>query len=315
MSDELYYDPELKERAISMGYSKNEQNALSLLFKKSKIYEDIYNKDIHSFTKYEIIDFLKSLSSSSVASIRVKTSYLRRYAQMCIEEGLSVDGINHFNEIVTEDLEKCVNTSIGNAYIDRSEIVDLCENILTNDNEKFLVLGLYEGLSSNCDRKYEEIGLTLASGIKTKSILLYTGRELTVSDLLIKYARQSANQKEWNNIDGTYEGNAIVDISYGRIYNPRSNSSVENNLPRRIRTRIQAINRVTKLNISISSLQLSGMSYMIKSLAKSRGIVDMSIDNVLSTLKYDIEYNKIISRYGYSKMTTSRLKSTLRGYI
>jgi hypothetical protein len=281
------------------------------IFRRAEEFEDAWDKDVADFSRSEIIGYLRGLNSTSAETLRVKTSILRQYTNFCRQMGEAFE--NHYNEIGTEELERCVNRFLlKEKYISRERLMELLEQ-MDNDCDRYLFLALFEGLGSYGE-EYEEITMTKASGIKEHSILLCTGRDLVVSDELIRYAKLSAAQDAYVTKGESLNGmnNQAFDKSQGLILNPRRNCrypASKSYAYKRITTRVAKVKKdLNAKYLSIPRLQLSGMCTEIRKILKETG------------LTYYEAYHRedmqaVIYRYGYQNMVAGRLYAAIKGYL
>ena len=68
-----------------------------------------YNKDCSEFTVAEIINFYKSLCSTSFYTMKNTNGFLKAYTSYCIKNNLVKDGQNHYTEISDELLKDLGN--------------------------------------------------------------------------------------------------------------------------------------------------------------------------------------------------------------
>ncbi|MCI8513929.1 MAG: hypothetical protein HFI93_04780 [Lachnospiraceae bacterium] len=281
------------------------------IFRRAEEFEEAWDKDVADFSRSQIIGYLRGLNSTSAETLRVKTSILRQYTNFCRKKGLAFE--NHYNEIGTEELERCVNRFLlKEKYISPERLKELLEK-MTNDCDRFLFLALYEGLGSYGE-EYEEITLTKASGIKEHSILLCTGRDLPVSEELIKYARLSAAQEAYVTKGESLNGmnNQAFDKSQGLILNPRRNCrypASKSYAYKRITTRVAKVKKdLNAKYLSIPRLQLSGMCTEFRRIMKENGLTYYE-----AFPREDMQ--AVIERYGYQNMVAGRLYAAIRGYL
>lgn len=181
------YNESIKKRYIQEkeNSTSTPKEYLTRLFNKSKSFEESLNKDICCFTTYEIIDFYKTISISTLESLIVFNNHLSLYVQWCLQQNLVPDCQNHFDEINNDTLIKCINiTSLKKAIITRNTLYTWLSK-LENPGDAFVMLALFEGIKGKEFCELAKLKLSDFSGNKVK---LCTGREITVSDKLVELA-------------------------------------------------------------------------------------------------------------------------------
>lgn len=166
-------------------------NFFNRIFSKSELFEKGLNKDICNFTVSEIVDFYKTINSSSIHSLNVINSTLSLYTQWCLSEGLVVDGQNHFSEIGQEQYKSMINVVLKEKKIfSRKDVLGWVEELF-NPSDGFLILGLFEGICGTGYREFYELRYPDFVGGKVK---LNSGRTIPVSDKLINLAEESIKE-------------------------------------------------------------------------------------------------------------------------
>ncbi len=301
---------ERKQRFLKTYKGAPEAYVLSI-FRKAEEFEEAWDKDAAEFNRSEIIGYLRGLNSTSAETLRVKTSILRQYTNFCRELGYPY--VNHYNEIGTEELERCVNHFLlKEKYISRERLMELIDQ-MQNDCDKYLFLALYEGIGAYGEM-FEEVTMTKASGIKEHSIVLCTGRELEVSDELIRYARLSAEQKAYVTKGASLNGmnNQAFDKSQGYIMSARRNCRYPDSREyayKRVTTRVAKVKKELNAKyLSIPRLQLSGMCSEIR-----RILAENNLTYYEAYHREDMQ--AVICRYGYQNMVAGRLYAAIKGYL
>lgn len=179
----------IKNYASSSEYT---QKYLERIFDKSSDREAHMQKDLCNWNTQEIITFYKMQFYSSFSTVKVLNSLLNGYTEWCLRHNLVDDSQNHYNELSTQTLASCINSALVNTGIYTRE--QLMNNIamFPNVGDKFLVLGLFEGImgAGMCDFW----NITLEDIHGNMISLPATNRELLISDELVKFARESADE-------------------------------------------------------------------------------------------------------------------------
>ena len=132
----------LAEREESAVIAGNLINA----FESAEEMEKRYGKDLCEWTSVEIINFYKYLSTSSVQSLVQLHNSLTNYTTWCILNGLVKNNQNHFAEIKTQMLINCADVNnLVNCVVTRDQLLRDIKPI-PNECDKFIILGLFEGI-------------------------------------------------------------------------------------------------------------------------------------------------------------------------
>ena len=132
----------LDEKSVNAKISQNLQDA----FSNAEQYEEKLGRDICEWTTREIIAFYKKLSTPYVQTLIVLHNALEQYTEWCLINGLVRDNQNHFSEITTEAVCRCADiNALKDRVFSRKELLDELRE-LPNDSDKFIILGLFEGI-------------------------------------------------------------------------------------------------------------------------------------------------------------------------
>lgn len=182
------YNESIKKRYIDeKENSTNTPNGyLARMFDKTEHFEEMCNKDVCCFTVYEIMDFYKTINISSLESLVVLNSHLSLYTQWCLQQNLVPDCQNHFDEIDSDTLVKCINRATLDKSIITRKTLELWLGQLNNPSDAFVMYCLFEGIKGQNFCEIYNLKLSDFSGNKVK---LCTGREMIVSDRLVELAK------------------------------------------------------------------------------------------------------------------------------
>ena len=143
----MYNEERKKEylRHVVEDLGQTPQSAKAL-FNKTKDYEDLLNKDLCDFTFSEIDKLLSTFAASSINALRKNISVLRKYADWCCSCNISIDNINHYDEInmEIESLQKYLNKERAVCPSREQVLKDISK--IRNYSDKFLILALFEGV-------------------------------------------------------------------------------------------------------------------------------------------------------------------------
>lgn len=176
---------------------KMQERIMTLQFKRTCVNEKRLKKDVCDWNANEIIDYYQSLVLYSLESLLVLHSHFLRYAAWCLDHTLIKDSQNHFEEIDRHILNsKCVNTSyLKQGIVTRDQLLGILETggFVRNPYEKFIVLGMFEGVGGRGLLDFKDLSMDSIEGNKIKLI----GRELEISDELIRYAKIASSEYKY----------------------------------------------------------------------------------------------------------------------
>ena len=270
-----------------------DKNFLNRIFSITEEYEDLLRKDVSNFTVQEILDLYKSINSISYERILNINTQLSYYTQFCLQRNLVKDSQNHFLEIKSENVIECINkVALVNRLHSRDQIIRWCNTVLTdNPSDKFILLGMFEGLSGN---NFIEITEARLKDIdeKTSTMKTYLERTIPISKELISYAKESDTTLEYITLGSTGRIRKLYET--GKIIKDYRKESAEDPYKqgRRIYLRIKKIFKMVTDNqyLSTKSLADSGRcDYIIK---RSKEL-NISPYDFISTTEYVNEVNKI----------------------
>ena len=163
--------------------------ALELDFKKTNAFEEQLDKDVFNFTVYELLNMYKTWNIKSIDTLYVLNNRLSQYAQWALEQNLVVDSQNHFLEINRDMLLGCVNqVAQQKRLVTREQMLAWCAQ-LPNACDKFIFLGLYEGLEG---KNFEDFWNASMDDIDKENKTIRVSRGvLPISQDLIDFAEES----------------------------------------------------------------------------------------------------------------------------
>ena len=170
------------------------QYALKLDFKKTNAFEEQLDKDAYDFTVYEILNMYKTWNIKSIDTLYVINNRLSQYTQWALEQNLVADSQNHYLEINRDMLTGCINMiAQQKRIVSREQMIAWCSR-LPNACDKFIFLGLYEGLNGS---NYEDFWNASIDDIdkENKTIRVKRG-VIPISTDLIEYAEEANNTLE-----------------------------------------------------------------------------------------------------------------------
>lgn len=285
------YNQELKLQYIKEKKSMSvlPSSYLECQFNKVSKYEEELGKDLHDFTVYEIIEYYKTLNISSLEVLAVLNSHLSLYTQWCLQQSLIVDNQNHYDEISLEQLKGCLNkVLIEKKIVSREQVIDWCEQ-LPNAKDQVVMLGLFEGLKNKDFADFVNLRPGDVNGNKLK---LIDGREITVSDKLIKYIEDSIDEHVYYSSSGN-QTKTMPLVDKGYVIKDYPNTKEGTSAFAKGRIIYNGIARSLKYvgalsYMSANSIHESGKIWMIKERSKELGI--STKDYVYSNHIKEVEY-------------------------
>ena len=286
------YNKDLKLRYIK---EKNEaatlpNHYLECQFNKIGKFEEELDKDVHDFTVYEIMEYYKILNISSLEVLAVLNSHLSLYTQWCLQENLVTDNQNHFLEIQLEQLKNCLNkVMLDKKIATRNQIIEWCEQ-LPNPRDQVIMLGLFEGLKG---KDFSDLVNLRPEDVNENKLKLIDGREILVSNELIKYINDSIEENTYYSSSGNQEKTMPL-IYKGYVIKDYPNTKEGTSAFAKGRIIYNSIARSLKfvgaLNyMSANSIYESGKIWMIKKRAADLGI--STKDYVYSDHIREVEYH------------------------
>lgn len=119
---------------------------LESLFKNAEPFEEMYGKDLCNFSTKEIENMLKTHSYRSLRAAMVAKTHYKIYVDWCLEQGLVDDHQNHFAELSTDQMMRCLNKRYMDVrVISREEVLRWCDAV-PNPSDCVILLGLFEGI-------------------------------------------------------------------------------------------------------------------------------------------------------------------------
>ena len=297
-----FYNPELKIQYIE---EKSKEviisnNYLECQFNKTSKMEEELDKDLSNFTVYEITEYYKMLNISSFDTLFVMNSQFSMYTQWCLQKSLVKDNQNHFLEMTLEHLKDCLNKVLVNMKIVSRETILNWVDQLPNPKDQFVLLGLFEGLKG---KDFCELSKLKPEDIKGNIATLCTGREIELSDQLIKIIHDCVSEDKYYSISGNgTKVMPLVDKGYVIKDYPNARGDVGDfQLGRKVYNSITRIlNYFDVLDfMTANSIAESGKLHMIKEKAKE---LNMSCkDYIYSNHITEVEkkYNSKIVRSIY----------------
>ena len=278
------YNEERKMQYIEeKGYMALSSTNLFSAFKKAEEREERLDRDLCEWTSEEIIDFYKWESTISVQALIQMHNALSLYASWCLSNGLISDNQNHYLEIKTEALCKCIDTEkLKRIMYTREELLETISHF-NNYSDRYVFLGIFEGIPANSD-----IGQVKVSDIKKDILTLTNGNKLPLSTELLHIIYMT-DEEEYYEAIGERRVDKFPYIETDTILKPyKARRVVETKVSvivgRRIRRCIKYLGVPDGVNVN--TLTESGRIHFMKQYAKENGIPakEMIIDMKLRKL-------------------------------
>ena len=260
---ELYFNSDLKKEFIDF-YNKTEDCAWNSIFLRTKPMEEMLEMDCCNFTYSQIEELYLSFRSTSAGTLAVKNSLLINYTDFCIDKGFSVDNINHYREFTREKLETLIdNKKAQYNFLSENDINEIVD-ILDLNRDKFLILGLYNGI---CGKDYYDIITISKNDLLGKDTILLpsTKEKMKIPNKLYNIMVQASEDYEVKTRDGR------VRKFYGdNIYKAGGSGEVSKTA---INRRIQKLKYLLKRpSLGYKSIIQSGFCNQIIRLAKDKNM-------------------------------------------
>ena len=294
----MYNEERKKEylRHVVEDLGQTPQSAKAL-FNKTEDYEDLLNKDLCDFTFSEIDKLLSTFAASSI-------SVLRKYADWCCSCNISIDNINHYDEInmEIESLQKYLNKERAVCPSREQVLKDISK--IRNYSDKFLILALFEGVRTEAPGELLRAKISKLNG----NILTFeNGEEKTLSETLVDLAKVSSQEEEYISFTGT----ASLLSMKGNIVNSRNNTRSDSleALNLRLTNRLIALRK--ELNIpylTIPRLYTAGIVEQFREIMKKYNVSKEDI--------FESQYVEMVSsNYNISSYGKGTLKNKFYSYL
>ena len=291
------YLSEKQNRAIM---SNNLANAMVLAEEKEKSLD----RDMCEWNQDEAIDFFKYLSSNSVQTLVQLKNSIEGYVDWCQTNGLVRDNQNHWRDVTTEMLCDCINFPAFKRNVSTRE--EFLKNIRTipNYRDRFLYLGLFEGIRSSHITKIK------LSDLVQDILVLPDGNKITISRELVNIMHDANDEEncvllKFGKEDRTspyVAGDEILKDTVG--FRKKSRILDGNAL---ISRRLFVCNEYMGVSYTVKSIQESGRLEMIRELAKEMNIEpEKFLDNPELRSIHEYRYGELQQVMTY-KLTYGRL--------
>lgn len=196
------YDEKIKKQYISYNPNNNHrfEKIMTNYFDRVQDTEKRLKKDLAHFTSAEIMAMYKEMLTPSFDMLVVINNQFLNYTSWYLENMDRGDGQNHYAELRDDHLMKCVSFAVQqDVFIERDDLLSMIRDF-QNPYEQFLYLALFEGIKGEGVSDFFD--LSMKDFDRKKKIVKLKGREIPVSDQLIRYAQEASDEYLIYNIKG-----------------------------------------------------------------------------------------------------------------
>ena len=287
-----YFNEQFKQQYMDENKSRNLHmgSNIGLLFSRIAPTEETLGKDLYDFSVAEILDYYRYYNTSSLGSLMVMNNQYKLYTAYAISLKVVKDNQNHYAEIDNTTLMSCVHKGLAEAkVITRDKLIEILESSdIENVSDKVIALALFEGIGGKNLTELTHME-PWDIDVPSKTVKLCSGRELKISDRLIEYCLDSANEYNFYNSLAKNQNKSYKDGDT-RVLKRLSNSTVDGDLQRHkaINRRLDHMISCTNCNaFSVGALKESGRLEMIKTLMENG-----------KTLREALKDEDMVYRYG-----------------
>ena len=255
----------LKERKAAAEIGANTE----AWFNETQYYEEIYKRDLCDWTITEIINFMKYISTPRSQTLVLLKNSFEMYTNWCLSNNLVADNQNHYTEIDSDIIAECVDfEKLKLVTFTREELLSNIKD-LPNYVDKFLFLGIFEGISPKNGAITEVKESDLKDGNKLE---LKSGVLLTISDELKHIIIQAAEEDDYYSM-----GNRQLVMNYEKgdtIIRPLKRKNPQKNKTIMIGTRFRTCLKYLGMSpgVTLKDISESGRLDFIKRMMKEKNI-------------------------------------------
>ena len=160
----------------------------------SRVYplETSLERDLYTFSQYEIEDVIKNLSTVSIKTANTVFSIIKNYIQWTVDIGKNVRGENPCNKIILSDIIRLNKNAIKELYMSREEFYDYIYGLEGSDVDKCAIMLLRYGITMNdlVELKWNDID--------EEKLIIHTEKiDYPIDELLIKCIHRSKECDEY----------------------------------------------------------------------------------------------------------------------
>lgn len=171
---------------------KKDSKYISDWMAKIEDYENAINKNITAWDKEDALGFYKEQKLQYIESLYRLNATLQTFINYCMIHDYMTENV--FFKITVKELVECLDLdTIKMKMVKRKDVLEQIKNI-ENPCDKFIALGLFEGIRGRNDLGILEARI---SDIKGNKLTLMDGSVIDISDELKEIAIQSASTFEY----------------------------------------------------------------------------------------------------------------------
>lgn len=304
------YNQETKERFMdSINLDQYPPRWWERVFEKSYFFEKLKDKDLHSFSTPDIIEFYKFLDVGTLTPLIIYNTNLLRYAQWALNEGLVFDGQNHFDEFDTELLATCVSmVKKKQSILSYDDFLNLMYRRIINYQDRFIFFCLFEGIKGKnyqdiIDMKMEDIDK------KNRVVHLQSGKDVCVPQDFVDIAAEADKQTVYTGLtDSNFEIQLIPSLT---IYKQKNNSQGSDPNRTIYNTIVRNINAIDELSevITSKSIRDSGLIHYLNQRADK---LHTTVEEMFVTCD---NCRDILEKYNLNPMTRKRWRIQYKEFL
>ena len=268
-------------------------------FKDAEKFEERKGKDLCDWNSKDILEFYKYIGTENVQSLIVLHNAFLEYTKWCMVNGLVKDNQNHFEEVGNQDLCECVDLyRLNKRIISREELLDAI-NGLPNYCDKFIFLGLFEGIPA----KGDVLVNVKLSDLNGYILHLSNGNDLKISDELVHIMHQANEEKSYQSLSGRHEYDYLPKETIIRSLDPTKLRGSTVNPTLLVGSRLRKCSKFMGYDFTMKNLVESGRIHYIKKLMEEYNI---TMEEAVGEPKYRQMHEKI---FGHIQSLTVYLKT------
>ena len=167
-------------------------NTIRSIFNRAGVMEDVFEKDLCTFSKSEIDDMYAYLAYKTETKYSQVNREYKLYTEWCIKNGYCKD--NPYASYTYKDFGQFINREAqAERFVSREELLTAIK-ALQNPRDQFILLSLYEFGKSKDYINIAEFN-TANINYDTDTVILPSGHEVKISRELIGYAIEARDEK------------------------------------------------------------------------------------------------------------------------
>lgn len=269
-----FYNHETKLEFLETIENSNVRRLSELLFERSKNVEQLYQKDLYSFSLSQIEEVMKSINPATKNSSANSKSRINTYISWAIKNGRRNNNINPLHGTSADWDIKFIDR-VTDRYLSETDVHDIIDDLL-NAQDKALILCIFEGISGRTMSELISMNINNidwdANKVTVTDIRDNAERDVVVSDKCLQLIKEAYEQKKYLS-EKTGERKNLIDCD-GAIFKKTKwkntkGSRVSRNLLAR---RLYLIKEQFELDeLSVNTISRSGQIKLASDLYKKNG--------------------------------------------